>query len=314
MPGTRKSHFLSRFYLRGFTQAQVEGAQLHVRSKKQERSWTTRYENVAHKRDLFRPASDNIDPDELVDGFAELEGTIAPVLKWVLENQRIPTTLEEQARLLHLPALNAARPPAEIQEMESNIDVSLRHVILEELTPERHREILEEWKREGRDSTHVEDLDALKERITAGRIKGVLDRDHVLLLLLQRAAVLVELYLGRSWALLVSDDADHFVCSDRPVSLVNNRNLPEDLDARFDDPRFDVVMPLSRRLCLVGRHVGRTGAARACRQTVGFVNLVTVTGAADYVYSAGEVYPVAENLPFNAENTTAYAQDLAKVR
>jgi hypothetical protein len=51
----RKAHYLSRFFLAGFTSEGRGSGFLHVRSKKQQRNWKARAAEVAHQRDLFVP-------------------------------------------------------------------------------------------------------------------------------------------------------------------------------------------------------------------------------------------------------------------
>lgn len=307
----RRHHYLPRYYLGGFTQGGDKADPLFVRSKKQNRSWTTRAEGAAHKRDLFKPEGAQFEPDEFEDGFASIEGLIAPVLKGAIKTEILPD-IHGLGLLLHLVALNAARPPAEIAHLEDIVDENLRRGVADDMTVEVHQRILDEWRAEGRDTTHVEDLDALKERILKGGVRAVMPRDYTLVMgVLGRATVLIDLLALRGWTLLRVESPDlHFVCSDRPVNLLNNRNLPEGTPARFNDPRFDVIMPLSKRLCMVGRPDRVDGTAAASKRTVGFINHITETGANDYIYAAAQGYVVSPDSEFSRENAEAYRRDL----
>jgi hypothetical protein len=159
----RRHHYLPRYYLGGFPEGGDKGDPLFVWSKTQNRSWTTRAEGAAHKRDLFKPEGAQFEADEFEDGFASIEGLIAPVLKGAIQTEVLPDT-PGLGLLLHLVALNAARPPAEIANLEDIVDENLRRGVAEEMTVEVHQRILDEWRAEGRDTTHVEDLQGLMER------------------------------------------------------------------------------------------------------------------------------------------------------
>ena len=310
MPRTRRAHYLPRFYLKGFTDEGDNSAFLFVRSKSAQRQWKARADQVAHERDLFKPETPQFSPDELEEGFAEIEGDIAPILRQVIATERLPTGAQMDM-LLHLVALNASRPPAEMENLEDNLDQNLRRLVVERLTPEMHRRALQEWRVRGRDTRHIEDLDALKARILGGAVRAVVNRDVLLIEgILGRASLLVDLLGQRSWTLLVAPDGMDFVCSDRPVNLLNKRNVPRGTQARYDDVRWDVIMPLSRRLCLVGHRYGPGGRSNASARTVGFINLLTETGAREYVYSSRENYEVSPEPKFGVENGRAYRWDL----
>lgn len=81
--------------------------------------------------------------------------------------------------------------------------------------------------------------------------------------------MLVEILAARSWSLLLAPKGLGFVCSDRPVSLLNNRNLPAVIQPRFDDLRFHVIMPLSRGIRRGGRHCNPVRVSRASPRTFG---------------------------------------------
>jgi hypothetical protein len=84
MKRKRKAHFLSRFFLAGFTLAGDQSGFLHVHSKKQSRTWRARAGEAGHQRDLFTPEGASFSPNDFEDAFAAVEGDIAPVLRKVI--------------------------------------------------------------------------------------------------------------------------------------------------------------------------------------------------------------------------------------
>lgn len=117
MTRKRKAHFLSRFFLGDFTSAGDRSDFLYVRSKRQQRMWRARAEEVAHQRDLFTPEGPQYEPNEFEDAFAAVESEIAPVLRKIIATERLPDG-EDLDILLHLVALNGARPPAEMANLQ----------------------------------------------------------------------------------------------------------------------------------------------------------------------------------------------------
>jgi hypothetical protein len=314
MAGTRKAHFLSRYYLGGFTPTGSKNDYFWVWDKARRVTWRMRAENAAHQRDLFRLSRPEFGKDDLEQAFGSVEGEIAPVLRQLIASRRLPTDARAMSLLLHLPALNAARPPAEIRDFETQAESAVRSGIVGHLTPELHEKLLSQWRAEGKDTTFIEDLEAVRQRITEGGVRAEFDRDFLLTMVLGRSAALVELLHNRNWTLLhASDPADYFICSDRPVSLLNNRNVSHVYSARFDDPTFDVVMPLAKDLALVGHVYGRSGTSTASSATVAFINHITDSGATDYVYSPTKSYFDTAKIP-QPNWGESYKDDLRRAR
>src|SRR5690606_4916892 len=119
MAAKRRAHYLSRFFMAGFTPSGNRDDLLWVTSKTQQRRWRQKAEDVAHQRDLFRPVGTDLDPDQLEDAFGAVENKIAPVLRHTLNSGRLPADPRQMNLLLHVVALNAARPPAAINELEA---------------------------------------------------------------------------------------------------------------------------------------------------------------------------------------------------
>ncbi|HEX8672366.1 MAG TPA: DUF4238 domain-containing protein [Longimicrobium sp.] len=315
MSKTRKSHFLSRFYLGGFTISGRKEDRFWVFSKAQKRQWPMRAEEAGHKRDLFRLEGAGVPADELENGFGSIENEIAPVLRTVLSTKQLPSDPESFSLLLHLPALNAARPPAEIAELADLTDRIIRNEIVEQLTPELHHKILNEWRSTGRGTDAVEDLTELKERISVGTVRAVLSKNHLLTQVTARAARLVDINHTRRWTLLhTSAEMGFFVCTDRPVFLLNNQNVPADIQPRFDDQRFDVIMPLSKDLCLIGHFLRSPGTMNASRESVGFINYLTHANAADFVYSPTKTSNIALPPNIGVHTLERYKADLLGMR
>ncbi len=310
MQRKRKAHFLSRFFLAGFTLTGDQSGFLHVHSKRQSRSWRAKAGEAGHQRDLFTPEGASFSPNDFEDAFAAVEGKIAPVLRRVITSETLPVGPERDI-LLHLLALNASRPPGEMASLTDALDLHLRKRLAGEITPEVHQRMLNDWRNRGRATDSIEDLEALRSRIRGGGIRAVFDRDYFLVAgVLGRAAILVKLLATRSWSLLLAPDGLDFVCSDRPVSLLNNRNLPPGVQARFDDPRFDVIMPLCRGISVVGHHYNPGHVVRVSPRTLGFLNHITESAADDYVYSPRRTYTVSATSEFATENGDAYRTDL----
>ncbi len=284
----RRHHYLSRFFLEGFVPPGEP--HLHVWDLEAQKGWRAAPEEAAHQRDLYRPTAAFPHPNFFEDAFAEVEGQLAPSLRRVIRRQKIDDPVD-LSRILHLVALNAARPPGEMSDFESIVDVLARKAFVEEATPDMHERALGRMQAEGRATDLVGDFEAWKKSIAKGEVKLVLTHDARLTFgVLLRAEEILEILVRRRWTLLrAGPDGPTFFCSDRPVALLNNRNDVEGVEARFDHEALDVIMPLSRGLALVGGYENRAGPAQVGSGAVRFVNHVTRGGADRFLFGGPEV-------------------------
>lgn len=310
MARQKKSHFLPRFYLGGFTAEGTADGFLYVTSKRTKQQWRARAKEAAHQRDLFRTTGTSLEPDDIEIAFAAIESEVAPVLRRVIDARQLPPG-HDLDLLLHLVALNASRTPGEMTDMEDRVDKVLRSRMADGLTAEVHSRIVQEWRAGGRDTRYVEDLDDLRDRIRGGSVRAVMARDHFLVNgVLGRSSLLVDLLGRRCWTLLVAPANSEFICCDRPVTLLNNVNVPDDSLPQYTDARYDVIMPLSRTLCLVGHAGGSDRTTVASILTVGMVNHITNSAATDCVYSASEDRYLCDNPVYSGVVGDAYRHDI----
>ena len=110
--------------------------------------------------------------------------------------------------------------------------------------------------------------------------------------MLQMAEGLLPVLSERSWSLAVAQDARHdFICSDRPVMLVPTEPDPPPF-LGFGMRETEVIMPLNRKMAVVG-HYGSDGEVFNVDQIgVGTFNQRTLHLAERFVYSARESFPV----------------------
>src|SRR5713101_5909823 len=86
----KRSHYLSRFYLAGFTISGAPDDEIHVLNQERGKSWPSNPANSAIEKYFYAVDLPGEDPDVMEKILAMLEGEFSEVLRWVVANQRLP--------------------------------------------------------------------------------------------------------------------------------------------------------------------------------------------------------------------------------
>ena len=86
----RNHHYVPRFYLRGFSDPNLQNEQLHVIDKGERRHFVTTPPNIASQRDFNRINIQGHSMDEIERHLAQIEGRTSTVLRNIAGNATLP--------------------------------------------------------------------------------------------------------------------------------------------------------------------------------------------------------------------------------
>ena len=290
----RRHHFVSEFFLAGFTKAGTKEDKLWALDLDTLNQFASIPKNHAHRRDFYKVDLPGVDPGAFEKAFGEFECEAAEVVRSVIQAQVLPDGRDFEI-LLNLVALFFVRVPAFREAINRPME-RLNKQILRLTAASRGRWESTQAKMRAAGTGVEEDCTyenmrrfVEKDRYTIepcgntnlSNLMNTLDTDSPL--------------LGqRAWSLLVaSSDAPDFICSDRPVALYSTQPLPPLFGPSLGMPNTVVLFPLSRRLALVGSFEGEDGTViEVDRPIVAEANARVVDQAQRFVYSAGEDFVV----------------------
>jgi hypothetical protein len=109
-PAARAHHFVPQCWLAGFVDSGDKTGKLWVTDLRRRKQWPSSPANTGHRRDFYRVSDSKVDPLYFEKAFAEIENSIAPILKTLDQEQRTPT-IKELDCLLSFAAVMFARVP-----------------------------------------------------------------------------------------------------------------------------------------------------------------------------------------------------------
>jgi hypothetical protein len=252
----RKSHYLPKFYLAGFTQS--GDGDLFVVDRTTGRSWTSSPAKAATERDLYAvDLGPTEDPDLVEKVLGALEGRFSQIVRDVSANHYLPEG-EDFDWFLNFVAVMATRIPYMRKVVSQAVDRGGKGELRALFST------AEGW------STFREGLAAQGQHIDDGEYENykrlvfsedyTIDLDqttHVQMMVKQLIDALLPPLAERNWALgIAADDAPDFICSDAPVSVWPAEGADPSGQITLLTRKTVLTFPLTRRLAAIARYEG----------------------------------------------------------
>jgi hypothetical protein len=243
-PEARAHHFLPQCWLSGFTDSGQNEGQLWVTDLKRRKQWKSNPVNSGHRRDFYRLSDERLNPTAVESKFAEMETLIAPILRIVEAERRMPHGDELQSLLVFM-AIQWVRVPAFRTTIGPIADSIYRSFMSELLrSPESWAAAL---KKAGysKDAPGA-DYDKILEVERSGEYSFSADTPWFLKNGLKAAESIIPCLETRYWGALISESGQ-FIGSDSPVAL----EASKDHKVGFKNAPF-VTYPVGRHVLLYG--------------------------------------------------------------
>ncbi len=283
----RKHHFLSVSYLAGFTETGGVDGRLHV-IPREGGPRTARPKAIAYERGLYTLEEvKGVDPEGLEALLAVGEGELAPVLRQVDEDRRLPDVgSDAYSVLISSIAMFAVRTPAARRGIkgareQAHVFVARQRVA----TPEAWAAFRREAERAGAPPAALAiDYERMRDFVmNRMRAEASSDTVHHDMMMFQDR-LFRSGFSRRRWGLVVAPaDGPFFVTSDSPVTLAG-----QDIRMGYEDPRSEVGFALTRNVAVVGVFPGHALPQMSPATAVAHLNSATVALCDRYALSPTE--------------------------
>lgn len=282
---SRRHHYVPILHLAGFL---ADGAdELAIFDKQTSKSWWKKPERCAFERDLYLLELEGHEwTDAMEQALSVAESNLAPTLRKLIAERKLPLTHTSMANLLRFVALATFRTPAAIKNFsEINHEMAVREMV--KMVASGEWDVKYE-ARYGRQPDPAE----TKEMVTmmrAGDLRCVLSQNALMELMMKAVNEVGPSLAFRHWHLLIAKDtAPDFICTDNPAILSVRK--PELFPTRFvpgiSTPHTWLVFPLCRRLALIGSLENNHPRGPADTKQVAFINRLLIDGAERFLISA----------------------------
>jgi len=221
MGDPKTHHYLPQFYLTRFTPGGPPEEHLWVLLFDPWKQWQSLLSKVAKERGFYRVENeDGVDPLAFEKSLADLESKAAPVVRSVVQTERLPPRKsDDYVALMNFLAMQAARVPATRDRMASMSDL-MTNVQIQAAA--RSRGQFEESKKaleeRGEDMTGL-DYEPFSKWIMERRYEITHPQGEHMLWMTKMHGWILPTFYDRHWCVLVRRTEPYLVTSDNPVVL-----------------------------------------------------------------------------------------------
>lgn len=281
---TRSHHFISQFYLRGFTNNGSKKSKLSVIDLEQRKYFETNTRNVAAIRDFNRVNVEGLKPDAVEADLSNYENRVAKSFKKV--NDSLLFSGEDKLNILSLISLFSVRNPAQRENRRKGEEEVMNLITKISLESKDRWEALSKRNLDNSQMLSYEQAKIIQQTSTFKLEVPNEQNIHKELLSSQQ---ILKTLVKRKWTLIEATiDSGFFITSDNPVSLswIDPEKIP--LFYR-NSPGFaglntTVYFPISKRLALIGEYSGRDGHLKVDKKTVATLNTFMLKNTQKQVY------------------------------
>lgn len=287
-----RHHYLSQFYLAGFTDTGDKDGTLHVTDLHNCKQWPDVTNNVGYKKHFNTLNLPGFAPDAVEKRLGgEFEGPVSNVVQEIIETQILPEEDQDRILLANLIGLFGIRLPQmreKVRDFEERIHLRIIEQLLssrEFYEAEMHR-LNRAREEQGLDPLNVLEYDQMKLAFESAEWELEVPRERHFVREMELLDVILPYIIERTWTLSIAPENHQFICSDRPVSLVWTSPVPQVAYAPgFGIKNSELTFPLSKRLALIGTFEGEEQVTQVSQARVNEINGRTVHYAERFLYS-----------------------------
>jgi hypothetical protein len=286
MSEPKKHHYLSQFYLAGFTLSNENEGVLYCHNVSNKSFRPSKPINECYVKHFNKIESNENDPNVLEKELSKMEGSISLIFKNIHETKTLPKNGKFN-ELIYYVALLGVRNPAirdSFQEFKENVASNVFSLMLSDKkiwNCEMER-INSETNNKFQNITYEEMKKFINEKI----LKLVEPNENKISREFKAVDKVYQLLQQRTWILLLNNNvSDYFVTSDRPVKLIPNDSNSLRFGVGFGCRDTELYFPLSKSLLLRGSFKLPSIEMPVQKDTVATLNTLQYFYTSRYIYS-----------------------------
>ncbi len=294
-----RHHFISQFYLAGFSPSGSVDDILWVTDLHQHKQWQDKPKNVGYEKHFNRIEVPGYAPDYMEKVWSDvLEGPAAEVIRNISELHELPDG-EDRNVLMNLVAVFGIRGPR-FRENIRRADEHVHSIILDYLRSDKDLfESIRDKMNAAREPSDepLEDLsfEDFKEFVGTHDLKLEVPTTRHVFDEIDLLDTIVPLVHARKWTLMIAPDECEFITCDRPVAL----NWLPPYPRVYHSPGFgtensELTFPLAKELALYGVFDGTNSVKNVDEETVNAINDRTVAFSTRFLYSASDEFSFSD--------------------
>ncbi|MDO8585927.1 MAG: DUF4238 domain-containing protein [Armatimonadota bacterium] len=248
----RRNHFVSQFYLGGFTDTGDKYGKFWVFDLQDDGcSRIGTPVNEAVRKDFNRINAPGIDQNIVEDLLGQIESNAAPIIRRMAQNHTLPEG-DDFVNLIYFVAGQAGRTLHFRQKLTTYNELdSKRYLRSKVATREEWENTLEQARRNGFVESTTVTYEQMKRFVDRDNYRIDVPQNRLILDFLDHFEPFARDLSVLNWSLVVKrDGAGYFICSDNPVAIFPTVEIPRRPSGSRLQCRPQIMMPLNTDLAL----------------------------------------------------------------
>lgn len=285
-PSTRH-HFISQFYLSGFTSDGTKDGDIYCFDLLKKCFWLTKTKDIAFENHFNDIDAEGVPVDELESKLSELEGIVSPVFAELRNNQRLPKGIELD-KILNFIALMLVRNPFVRRATDEGRTLGYFKYLENQLSTE------ESWNKL-KNKIHESGITALDNLSYSDALKKLLPRSVKIQgnpmsyhkYEFEKANEILPLLALRSWEVVTTSTDQLFISSDKCVTKIWTAPYPPPRNANgLLSIHSAMLFPVSSNTLLLGTFSEDRYKSITSLRNPPMVNNLIMTETDRFVYSS----------------------------
>lgn len=295
---SRAHHYISQFYLAGFTDTCGKDGTLYVHDLKQLKSWKSNTRDVGQQKDYNRIELPDCPPDHLEQVLCEIEGPAATAIKLITERKSLPGKKDLKV-LMRFVALMSMRVPSVREASVKSKEQLMRQVlgIYAELDDFTLQAKVDDFRKNDPNFPDVS-IEDFRKFVQSNDYNIEFPTQwqamDFVMSYLSNLETFTHALTNRKWNLLVAQpEAGDFICTDNPVALDWTTKVPLFYKSSpgFGMTGTVVNMPLTHKYSLIGSFEGtkvlNLQNLLAYKEMVATTNTILLKHSQRFIYTRG---------------------------
>lgn len=286
MEPKKRHHYVSKFYLDGFT-CSLEDPYLWVFEKGKHVPFKSSSQNTGFERYYysFEKPDGTRDTNTIEDMYSQVEASAADVIRKIVNNE--PIGGQDKAHLAYFIAFQVTRVP----KFRKHIEEVDRHTIKQIAMsmgsdPHAFEAAIRTYEEQTGKPAGV-GAEELRKFAKNGEYDIVIKPESSLPIALMLPQTIWRTFAAMKWEILRATDDHHFITSDSPVFYCDpSRVSGEIFNIGLMNRDVEVTLPLTRHIALLAGWNRRESYVQARGADVREINKRSIVGCARFVYSA----------------------------
>jgi len=255
MSEPKKHHYISQFYLVGFSEKYKKDSSLFCYDLIDKKLRISKPGNEGFEKYFNRIEYNEINPNELEKALAQCESSISKAFKYIVNNKSLPKGEQFRELIYYVSLLGVRNPSIRDSFNEFQTDLAFKALSLTLKDKEDWEKFIKETNKENDNKYANVSFEDMKEFIRSRRWNVVESNDNKIFRELLAVDAVYQLSMKRKWSLFFIEKSNNiFITSDRPVKLFWNDKSEYNFGPAFGDKNSELVFPINKNIILWGSY------------------------------------------------------------